>query len=310
MQVVKAETVDGYLNAVSLYLSSAFGISDFRVNPVSGARFPAYISTMRSFRRRDPCRATRFPFLLSHLRRALDAENGTVLSILACWAAIAVFLGLRSCEFLMSTYTARRPSPDGLPRGILATDITFITADGVAHAFDSAFDTSTVIAVRVRFRFQKNGNNNVTRDMKRSGDAVFCPVAIMLALRAHFLSLPTRGRDTPFAVDAGGAHISSESMSVFIKAVVLRAAPNTSAADLELYTTHSFRVGGLYQLLQTKVNIELAVDYLRWRSASYMLYVRSCMTNFSSLTATGEDIIADFNADANYDSDVDDNGDE
>ena len=37
-----------------------------------------------------------------------------------------------------------------------------------------------------------------------------------------------------------------------------------------------------------------------------MLYIRSSMTNFSSLTAGGSAIIADFNADANYDSDTDD----
>ena len=37
-----------------------------------------------------------------------------------------------------------------------------------------------------------------------------------------------------------------------------------------------------------------------------MLYIRSSMVNFSSLTAGGSAIIEDFVADANYDSDTDD----
>ena len=59
-------------------------------------------------------------------------------------------------------------------------------------------------------------------------------------------------------------------------------------------------------LLTSNVPADQAVDYLRWRSAAYMLYIRSSTTNFSSLTAGGSAIFADFNADANYDSDTDD----
>ncbi len=40
-----------------------------------------------------------------------------------------------------------------------------------------------------------------------------------------------------------------------------------------------------------------------------MLYVGSSMVNFSSLTACERDITDDFNTDASYDSDLDDNDD-
>ena len=279
---------------------------DIRVNPITGLTYPSYLKLMRSFRRRDPSRTIRSPFLLSHLRRAAAKQGGTLLSPHARWAAIAIFLGLRACEFLYSPYTASKPGPDGLPRGFLAVDITFITADGTIYAFDDVFDVSTIAVVRFRFRFQKNGDNNVSRDAKRSGDALFCPVDIMLQCRALFLSLPLRDRNSAFAIDADGTRLSARSMAAFVKGVVRYVTPDISDGELALFTTHSFRVGALHHLLLSGISIELAVDYLRWRSAAYMLYMRSSMVNFARLTAARSDVVADFDADANYDSDVDD----
>ena len=90
-----------------------------------------------------------------------------------------------------------------------------------------------------------------------------------------------------------------------MKVTARDAAPGSSAEDTALFTCHSFRVGALQHLLTSNVPVDQAVDYPRWRSAAYMLYIRSSTTNFSSLTAGGRAIIADFNADANYDSDTD-----
>jgi hypothetical protein len=281
----------------------AMRCQDIRINPTTGLTYPAYAQLLRCFKRRDPSRAMRSPFLLGHLRRAYARVVGSALTPLARWAAIAIFLGLRSCEFLLSYYSAARPSPDGLPRGLLASDITFIATDGSTFAFDAVFLESTISIVRVRFRFQKNGDNNVSRDMRKSGDALFCPVLIMLQNRAHFLSFPARARNSAFAVGTDGSHITTMAMSTFIKSTVRLVTPDISENDLALFTPHSFRVGALHHLLLSRVSVDLAVDYLRWRSAAYMLYVRSSQVNFAQHTAA---VVADFNADANYDSDTDD----
>lgn len=50
----------------------------------------------------------------------------------------------------------------------------------------------------------------------------------------------------PIAVDSdGGRHITSRSMTAFANKRVVRilAVPGTSAADLYLYTNHSYRIG-------------------------------------------------------------------
>jgi hypothetical protein len=139
--------------------------------------------------------------------------------------------------------------------------------------------------------------------LKKSGAPIFCPVAIMLQCRTHSLSFPLLNRDSAFAVDTDGRRITAKAMASFIKAIVQSVTPDIMARDLALYTVHSFRVGALHHLLLSGVSVELAVDYLRWRSAAHMLYVRSSLVNFAKLPAG---VVADFNADASYDSDLDD----
>ncbi len=223
------------------------------------------------------------------------------------WSSIAIYLGLRSSEFLFSAKVTSRIAPDGLPSGILAGDMAFNTSDGAEHLFDGIFCDDAVNTIDVRFRFQKNGCNGIKRRLHRvdNPNDPLCPVRLILACKAHFLSLPGASASMPFAVDDNGNHIPSRFMATFVKETIRRVAPNTSTADLALYTNHSFRIAGLHHLLQSSVSIDLAVEYLRWRSDAYMLYLRSSMVNFSSLTAARSDIINDFNNDANYNTDSD-----
>ena len=306
--VVKCETVEGYSTAAMTYLFDLFGVRDLRVDAANGTRFPLYTRLTRNFKRRDPRRQLRHAFTLDLLRRARVTRGGSTdpPSPKERWAAMAIFLGLRTCEFLYSGYVAKRASFDGLPRGILATDVLFITADGVALTFDADFADVSIKSIRIRFREQKNGDNGIWRVCHRTGDPLFDPVTLMLEARSLFRRFPALHRDSPFAIDLDGKHISARAMAAFVKASARAAAPATSAADIALYTCHSFRVGALQHLLQTDVAVDQAVDYLRWRSAAYMLYIRSSNVNFSRLTAGGSAIIEDFVADANYDSDTDD----
>jgi len=309
LAVVKCDTVEGYVSAAMTFLFDLFAVSDLRVNPATGTRFPLYSRLTRNFKRRDPRRKIRSAFMLAHLRRSREAAGRTAAPICPRerWAAMATYLGLRSCEFLHSGYVAKRVSFDGLPRGILASDVFYVTAGGVALPLDATFEDADIKKVRIRFREQKNGDNGISRDCNRNGDPHFDPVVLMLEARSLFLRLPGHpARTSPFAVDVDGKHLTSRSMAYFIKATIRKAMPGISAEEVALFTCHSFRVGALQHLLQSSVSVDQAVDYLRWRSAAYMLYIRSSAINFSSLTAGGNAIIADFEADANYESDTDD----
>lgn len=77
-------------------------------------------------------------------------------------------------------------------------------------------------------------------------DALFCPVAIMLQCRTHFLSFPLLGRNDAFAVDTDGSRITEKAMASYVKAVVYHVTSDITSRDLALYTVHSFRVGALH----------------------------------------------------------------
>ena len=111
----------------------------------------------------------------------------------------------------------------------------------------------------------------------------------------------------PLAVGAQGRHITTAVMDTYIKRAVLAWAPNTPPGELKRYTSHSYRVGALQRLLaQPHMKVALAVEFLRWRSEAYILYIRTASFDFSRLSAAdATSMKGDFLADASYVSDDD-----
>ena len=248
--VVKSDTVEGYVSAATTFLADFFNVQDLRVNAATGLRFPLYLRLTRSFRQRDPARRIRSAFTLDHLRRARTATGRATegLNPMENWAAMGIFLGLRTSEFLDSGYTARRLSFDGKPRGILDTDVRYVTWGGVALPLDADFTDASIGKVRIRFREQKNGDNGIWRDCHRTGDPFFDPVSIMLDSRSLFRLHPDLSRDSPLAIDTTGKRLTAKAMAAFVKATARDAAPGSSAEDIALFTCHSVRVGALQHL--------------------------------------------------------------
>jgi hypothetical protein len=53
------------------------------------------------------------------------------------------------------------------------------------------------------------------------------------------------------------------------------------------------------------MKVALAVEFLRWRSEAYILYIRTASYNFSKMSPSHEASIQSFVADASYVSDDD-----
>ena len=154
--------------------------------------------------------------------------------------------------------------------------------------------------------------NGQQRDLPRNGDAALCPVNLLFDIVEHFFRVTPGGDpNLPLAVNRYGRHITMCVMDAYIKRAVKVYHPTITANELRKYTVHSFRIGALERLLnQQHMKVALAVEFLRWRSEAYILYIRTASYNFSKLSPSDEaSIQSDFVTDASYVSD-DDSDDE
>ena len=297
---VKAATVDGYLTAVSRLLHLRFGLPDMRLLHNTIYRYTEYTKVLKGFAKRDDMRTLKSPFALSHVEAWLSvhAPDRTLpLPPLVLWAVVALYLGLRASEFLRTRHGMKRQRRLSRAFGIASEDVTFWDSRGCI--LSGAFADCGVWEVRIRFMYQKNGANGQIRALKRNNAGRFCPVLLFLQAwrRARFLG---HSMSLPLAVDASGTHITAAAMAVFIREAVLAFDPRTPPASLALFTAHSFRVGALLRLLQAGlIALPLIVEFLRWRSESYILYLRIASADFSQLSESQiKEIERDFVSDA------------
>ena len=318
LAVVKAATVQAYVTTVGQYLIRSFPLctlSDWRLVPGSPLRDSQYNALIRSLSRRDPMRMMRLPLSFSILKAAHNADvtSGVWHSSrhLFRWSALALYFGFRGAEFLDTPHGRKRRSRRGY-LCILLKDVTFYGADG--RLLNAPFPRRLAARVRVVWTWQKNGQHGQSRDMNANGDPLFCPVALFLDATEHCCGTTSGGPGQPLAVGAQGRHITTAVMDTYIKRAVLAWAPNTPPGELKRYTSHSYRVGALQRLLaQPHMKVALAVEFLRWRSEAYILYIRTASFDFSRLSAAdASSMKGDFLADASYvsDDDSDSGGDQ
>ena len=314
---VQAATVQNYCSSIGDFLRDTFRDwcpQDWRLIPGTQLRHPTYNKLLRNFKREDPMRTLRRPFGLRHLRVVSHLTGPNVPlndnHLLFLWAAGASWFGLRGSEFLDTPHN-RALYRQGCRRFnfLQVDDVTFLDRWDRPLA-PGTFTRAQAFKVVIRWRWQKNGQNGQTRELRRNYDPLFCPVEIFLTLVGHANTCATRfGREptNALALTRLGRHITTRMMEIFVRDTIKVFAPSLQTGDLALYTVHSFRIGALERILGLpNMSVPLAVEFLRWRSDAYILYLRSQSADFARLPpADVETIGEDFLTDASYVSDED-----
>ena len=302
---VSKKTVDNYVAAACDYIRAAFGYHDLRLDQWSGRKVKEYSQLLGRFGHADPHRVIRAASAFEELQSLLRTLPCALTVLYIRWAIIALFLGLRGSEFLESPYNVVHPNLDGSSKALLRSDISFTLLP--LHS-GGPLTLADIRASNTLFRYQKNADNGISRQLEKSGHPFFCGVVQFYFVCAMFdklmESVPAARRGAyPLAVDEHGVQLTVAGMEQMLKRAAAVHDPATTAAKLKLVTVHSLRIGALKRALAVLgAIIELTCFFLRWKSDAYVLYLRSGSHNHSSLAEAEQELLQqDFLADASAD---------
>jgi len=276
-------------STIKLYLKAAS--CPMRLQTISYSRLPSFPPLVKDIlaeykkweevpNRREPLTIDMLTYLqkiaiLSHP----DSYNAAIFD----WLLIGIFAGFRKTEWMQDSHvykttgTYQKVSKDGSARAFIASDFSFSPFS--PSQINLAQKSSTPHGqLHIKWRYQKNGQNGQVISYNHNilnEDFSVVLAAQRILRRAQRLQVPD---DQPISV------FSNSKTFTFLHHVLLEGTLRetaksvyniTSSKSLSLFSSHSIRVGAcvlLHSLQQDPLFIQFR---LRWRSLSFMNYLRN-----------------------------------
>ena len=156
-------------------------------------------------------------------------------------------------------------------------------------------DLESASYVSVTFEFQKNRTKFQTISQQRSG-VHLCPVKCWARLIKRLASYHGHSGDTPVNVvliDGKLVEVSDSDITVMLRSAVRSIGEASLGFRASEVSTHSIRSSTTMALLLSRVDVSVIMLLGRWKSASFMRYVREqvleCLTGVSFCMANQKD---------------------
>jgi len=215
------------------------------------------------------------------------------------WFCIGILAGFRKSEWLQDSYEFSKSKDfkrnvDKSVTAFIASDFTLSSTEHSLHA--KPFEKITPI-LKIKWRFQKNNQNGqVITFTHNINNPKFSPVlaAQRILARAKRLSVPANHPIAVFAKDKKLHTMHHSIIDTSIRKCASIVYSISSKQQLQLYSTHSVRVGACV-LLHAAQPDPLYIQFrLRWRSTSFIQYLR----NTPRLASMHNNILNDVDNDA------------
>lgn len=297
--LVKGETILGgtiRLRTLRHYLTDAYEL--FRMRKLSYKSFDGtdYIDVIVSAVKKYESVANRRNMITDDMMHwlikyaASSHIDGNVAAIVD-WIILGRFTGFRKSEWCQSSLTSYDLIPDWpvqAPMAMILSDFTFFDQNErrLSIPANATFDNMIQITrfIRIRWRHQKNGDNGeeITFQYEPDNQKV-CPVraALRIYLRALRLKVPS---DQPIGVFRQHTK-SNKTYRRFITDTLTQKLLRQAASEvlnikdtdpeLKLWSTHSIRVTAANLLHRAKMTDSFIQKRLRWKSNSFLMYLRN-----------------------------------
>ena len=210
---------------------------------------------------------------------SIDSEIASIVD----WIILGRYTGYRRSEWCQTTqteYTRIMEWPGQPSEATILEDLEFLDSDEQLIKLTSTTDLNLIEYVKVTWRKQKNGQNGeeipFARDRK---EPKVCPVlaAIRIVQRANRLGVPLGEPIAVFKNKKGQRRFITDKM---VAALLRKAASEVlnidkHSAKLTLWSTHSIRVTAANLLHREKMTDTFIQTRLRWRSNSFLMYLRN-----------------------------------
>ena len=234
--------------------------------------------------RREPLTYAMVDYACSLLPPSPPSDAAALDEAITDWFILGMQTGMRKSEWCQDRHLLRKtgqviPNRDGSSSAFIIEDFTFESATGVRCDNSRHNHITNASAVRIRWRFQKNGNNGeILTYAANFTNPTRCPVRAALRIRARAIRLGVPP-DTPIAVfenTAGFSQFIDDFHVTFKLQQLAKAVYNiTKSEDLARFSTHSIRVGACVLLHETSQTPDFIKARLRWRSDAYLMYLRN-----------------------------------
>jgi hypothetical protein len=283
---VRSDTAKHYLRAAVSWSEAAQGPDVRYRKPTLASRHQIFadpikkiLETRRSWEslpnRREPFTPAMLESLVHSTRRA---HPDSLDSTLCDWYAVGINAGCRRSEWAQAASKPIKLSPDGKgPLSFTRNDIKFF--DTNMHGLpirDVAAGRLLPAFVRLRWRFQKNGDNGETKTFAVTHGHTACIVTAMVRIIRRSFRLQVSD-NSPLAVFCSGNQVTlidDSHIANNLRQLAVAVYGTMSQEELQRFSSHSLRVGACVILHASGKNEVFIKHRLRWRSNSFMNYLR------------------------------------
>jgi hypothetical protein len=286
---IRSDTAKGYLRAAVSWNESPRA-PDPRYRPQQGllrANSPLILahplkSILEMRRSWESLPNRREPFtqaMLEHLTHAtLAAHTDSLDSTLRDWYAVGINAGCRRSEWAQEASKPIKLSPDGeCPLAFTRNDVLFLDANFRAIKLQQVASGRLLPNfVRLRWRFQKNHDNGETKTFAtiRGGPSCIVTAMIRIIQRSFRLRLSDTYPLAVFGTSSVVTLINDSHITTSLRQLAVAVYGPMSTADLQRFSSHSLRVGACVLLHAAGKDEVFIKQRLRWRSNSFMNYLR------------------------------------
>jgi hypothetical protein len=283
---VRSDTAKQYLRAAVSWSADVQGPDVRYRKPTFASRYQILadplkkiLETRRSWETLPNRREPFTPAMLMHLDCSTRGAHPDSLDRTLCdWYAVGLNTGCRRSEWAQEASKPIKMSPDGKgPLSFTRNDIWFfdsllrpipIRLVATGHHIPSF--------VKLRWRFQKNGDNGEIKTFGANLGHTSCMVSAMIRIIQRSFRLRLAD-NYPLAVFCSGPQVSlidDSHITAHLRQLAVAVYGNMSPEDLQRFSSHSLRVGACV-ILHASGKDELFIKHrLRWRSSSFMNYLR------------------------------------
>jgi len=208
------------------------------------------------------------------------------------WMVIGIHTGARKSEWCQDTYDYKlfnqiALNPDQTSKAFVASDFSLHNRNSSQSSSQPGSLDGTYTYIQIKWRVQKNGDNGqVISFAHDTQNPIYSPVlaAQRILQRAKRLNLPT---NMSLAIYKQNIHtdamppfsfIYHHSVELQLKSCARKVLRLTKISDIARFTSHSLRVGACVLLHENGADTLLIKSRLRWRSDSFMNYLRNTLS--------------------------------
>ncbi|KAI2502459.1 hypothetical protein MHU86_12035 [Fragilaria crotonensis] len=291
---LKASTIASYLLDVAKFLGRYRDV-DPRFRSTADTRLaPAIAKVLDEQKRWESVPNRREPFTLEMHKyiaqsAATQADDCCIEAALANWTLCNLYAGCRGIEWMQTNSTNQLIHSHHLNRfgnayAFTLRDVQCTTASNqLLTIHDALKNPNAVGCIRLRFEEQKNGENGEKKlFVRNTKNPAICFVTNFMQILKRHAELTNKHPNLPLSIyrHSNGSiyNITSADVETGIRnaaSKLFNLDPIANRAELQMWSSHSLRVGACTTLYAMGFHEMEIKHLLRWKSNAFMTYLRN-----------------------------------